>query len=130
MHTDWVNDIVLCENGTCGKTKKIELYTHALDSKKINLLIVVSASSDRTIKLWKPNSSDSPKVAHTIGWHTDYAKCLTYASKPGWVASGGLDRRINIWDIEKAEATLSIDAGPVNHYSDGSSDTNSTLYRI
>ncbi|CAO3645376.1 unnamed protein product [Mucor hiemalis] len=105
IHTDWVNDIVTVDNGTC----------------------VVSASSDRTIKLWKPYS-DTPKVAHTIGWHTDYAKCLTYASKPGWVASGGLDRKINIWDIEKSEASLSIDAGPVNHYSDGSSDTNTMLH--
>jgi WD repeat-containing protein 48 len=50
---------------------------------------------------------------------------LTYASKPGWVASGGLDRRINIWDIEKSEAALSIDAGPANHYNDGSSDSSS-----
>ncbi|KAI7873407.1 WD40-repeat-containing domain protein [Mucor mucedo] len=105
MHTDWVNDIVLCEGGTC----------------------VVSASSDRTIKLWKPYS-DAPKVAHTIGYHTDFAKCLTYASKPGWVASGGLDRKINIWDIEKSEAALSIDAGPINHYSDGTSESNSSLH--
>lgn len=105
----------------------IDTYTTMTMSQILNTLFtVVSASSDRTIKLWKPYS-DTPKVAHTIGWHTDYAKCLTYASKPGWVASGGLDRKINIWDIEKSEATLSIDAGPVNHYSDGSSDTNSML---
>ncbi|KAL0135275.1 WD domain-containing protein [Mucor lusitanicus] len=105
MHTDWVNDIVLCEQGTC----------------------VVSASSDRTIKLWKPYS-DTPRAAHTIGYHTDYAKCLTYASKPGWVASGGLDRRINIWDIEKSEAALTIDAGPASHFTDGSSESTSMLH--
>lgn len=85
---------------------------------------MVSASSDRTIKLWKPYS-DTPKAAHTIGYHTDFAKCLTYASKPGWVASGGLDRKINIWDIEKSEAALSIDAGPSHHYTDGTSEGNS-----
>jgi WD repeat-containing protein 48 len=84
-------------------------------------IVVVSASSDRTIKLWKPYS-DTPKVAHTIGWHTDYAKCLTYASSPGWVASGGLDRKINIWDIEKSEAALSIDSGPSSNFTDGTSE--------
>ncbi|KAI9473666.1 MAG: WD40-repeat-containing domain protein [Benjaminiella poitrasii] len=101
MHTDWVNDIVLCENGTC----------------------VVSASSDRTIRLWKPYS-DTPKAAHTIGCHMDYAKCLTYASKVGWVASGGLDRRINIWDLERSEAALTINADPANHLTDNSVENN------
>lgn len=64
-------------------------------------------------------------MAHTIGYHTDFAKCLTYASSPGWVASGGLDRKINIWDIEKSEAALSIDAGPSHHFTDGISEGNS-----
>jgi WD repeat-containing protein 48 len=82
----------------------------------IMMIIVVSASSDRTIKLWKPSS----KTTHTIGYHTDYAKCLAYASEPGWVASGGLDRRIAIWDIEHSAATVTIDAGP--HQLDGSSE--------
>ena len=86
------------------------------------IIIVVSASSDRTIKLWKPNS----KTTHTIGYHTDYAKCLAYASEPGWVASGGLDRRIAIWDIEHSAATVTIDAGP--HQLDGSSESTSMNY--
>lgn len=58
-----------------------------------------------------------------MGWHTDYAKCLTYASNVGWVASGGLDRKINIWDLEKSEAIISIDAGPVSQFTDGSTDS-------
>ncbi|KAI9253221.1 WD40-repeat-containing domain protein [Sporodiniella umbellata] len=101
MHTDWVNDIVLCEQGTC----------------------VVSASSDRTIKAWKPYE-DQPKTATTIGTHTDYAKCLTYASHKGWVASGGLDRKIKIWDISKAKEIISMDTGPSNIHSEGSKENN------
>ncbi|CAO3678603.1 unnamed protein product [Rhizopus microsporus] len=104
IHTDWVNDIVLCQEGTC----------------------VVSASSDRTIKAWRPYSENS-KTVHTIGTHTDYAKCLTYASQPGWVASGGLDKKINIWDISQSKAVVSIDAGPSNHYADGTNES-STLH--
>ncbi|KAL0092183.1 WD40-repeat-containing domain protein [Phycomyces blakesleeanus] len=89
MHTDWVNDIVVCQGGES----------------------VVSASSDRTVKLWRPYS-DTPNTAHTIGLHSDYAKCLVYASEVGWVASGGLDKKINVWDLERGVASLTISTGP------------------
>ncbi|KAI9265919.1 WD40-repeat-containing domain protein [Sporodiniella umbellata] len=103
-HTDWVNDIVLCDKGTC----------------------IVSASSDRTIKAWRPYDNSS-KTAHTIGTHTDYAKCLTYASHPGWVASGGLDRKIKIWNISHLQEVITIDATPLSqHEAIGNNTTYST----
>ncbi|CAG8445457.1 6484_t:CDS:10 [Ambispora gerdemannii] len=73
-HTDWVNDIVLCHNNQT----------------------LISASSDRTLKLWHPHKTDNPI---NVGNHTDYIKALAYAPGPGWVASGGFDRKIAIWDI-------------------------------
>ncbi|KAI7852561.1 WD40-repeat-containing domain protein [Circinella umbellata] len=88
-HTDWVNDIALCENGR----------------------FVVSASSDRTVKLWSTYEDDIFNNAHTIGWHTDYVKCLASAERAGWVASSGLDKRIKIWDIERCQATLTAHSG-------------------
>lgn len=102
----------------------IQLYISQNKGKRLKnpFTLVVSASSDRTIKVWKPYS-DTPKTAHTVGWHTDYAKCLTYASGQGWVASGGLDRKIKIWDLNQSEAILSINAGPVNLSTDGSNDS-------
>ncbi|KAF9115155.1 hypothetical protein BGX27_008746 [Mortierella sp. AM989] len=77
-HTDWVNDIVLCHNGET----------------------LISASSDRTVKLVRPHSHN-PTSAHIIGTHGDYVKTLAYASGPGWIASGGLDKTVNIWDIKE-----------------------------
>ncbi|ORX58265.1 WD40 repeat-like protein [Hesseltinella vesiculosa] len=97
MHTDWVNDIVVCNQGAN----------------------VVSASADRTVKIWNPYSEDDQQ-AHTIGWHADYVKCLAYASQAGWVASGGLDKRICIWDLEKREAVLSLQVGSMNMNNDAS----------
>ncbi|KAI9496618.1 WD40-repeat-containing domain protein [Zychaea mexicana] len=88
MHTDWVNDIALCDSGR----------------------LVVSASSDRTVKLWSTRENGTFNNARTIGWHTDYVKSLASAQKAGWVASGGLDKKINIWDIERCQATLTAHA--------------------
>jgi WD40 repeat protein len=66
---------------------------------------VISASSDRTLKLWHPHKSNS---AVTIGHHTDYIKTLAYAPGPCWVASGGFDKKISIWDINECRPSSAI----------------------
>ncbi|KAG0087351.1 hypothetical protein BGZ92_007409, partial [Podila epicladia] len=80
-HTDWVNDIVLCHGGDT----------------------LVSASSDRTVKLVRPHSHN-PTAAYIIGTHEDYVKTLAYASGPGWIASGGLDKTVRLWDIKEGRS--------------------------
>src|SRR5271170_945786 len=60
-----------------------------------------------TVKLWRPHSEDQG-IPTTLGNHADYVKCL---ASPGdtsdWVASGGLDRKIILWDLNgKGEIQL------------------------
>lgn len=86
-HTHWVNDLTLVKNN----------------------LAVVSASSDASVKLWRPHSADA-SVAHTIGSHSDYIKCLSSPDRnANWVASGGLDHRIKLWDLAGGGEQLEID---------------------
>ncbi|KAL2132400.1 hypothetical protein VTI74DRAFT_3877 [Chaetomium olivicolor] len=86
-HTHWVNDIALAQQHTA----------------------VVSASSDLLVKVWRPLASDAAEPA-TIGQHADYAKCVaTPSQSTPWVASGGLDRKIYLWDLSGAGKTLEID---------------------
>lgn len=84
-HTHWVNDIALAANNTA----------------------LVSASSDLTVKIWRP--LDGETEAHTLGEHTDYVKCLAAPIGGDWVASGGLDRKIYLWDINGKGQSLGID---------------------
>ena len=88
-HTHWVNDIILTHNNSA----------------------LVSASSDITVKLWRPEAEDH-HAPETIGLHSDYVKCL---ASPGpysdWVATGGLDHKICIWDLNGAGEKLHIDVG-------------------
>lgn len=91
-HTHWVNDLVLVKNN----------------------LALVSASSDSSVKLWRPHSADTHS-AYSIGSHSDYVKCLTTPSKTSdWIASGGLDSKICLWDLagngQKLEINLKKDA--------------------
>ena len=88
-HTHWVNDILLAHSNSA----------------------LVSASSDITVKVWRPHSEDNQKP-ETIGLHSDYVKCL---ASPGahsdWVASGGLDHKIKLWDLSGGGEKLHIDLG-------------------
>jgi WD repeat-containing protein 48 len=85
-HTHWINDIALVNGNQA----------------------LVSASSDVTVKLWRPGAQYSPP--QTIGMHSDYVKCVT-SPGPGhnWVASGALDRKVCLWDLYGGGEKLKID---------------------
>jgi WD repeat-containing protein 48 len=90
-HTHWVNDVVLAQNNST----------------------LVSASSDVTVKAWRPDAQDG-SAATTIGAHSDYVKCLASPStSANWVASGGLDHKICLWDLNGAGQSLEINVGKV-----------------
>ncbi|KAF9889419.1 hypothetical protein FE257_007320 [Aspergillus nanangensis] len=87
-HSHWINDIVLTQNNSA----------------------LVSASSDTTVRLWRPHS-ESTEVPHRIGKHADYVKALaTPGSHSTWVASGGLDHKLYLWDLNGGGEILNIDA--------------------
>ncbi|KAH3918541.1 hypothetical protein HBH56_037980 [Parastagonospora nodorum] len=97
-HTHWVNDIVLAQDNQA----------------------LVSASSDITVKVWRPAASD-PIPPQTIGLHSDYVKRV---ASPGgnenWVASGGLDHKISLWDLNGAGKKLQIAVGEDENTAKGS----------
>ncbi|RDW75105.1 WD repeat protein-like protein [Coleophoma cylindrospora] len=97
-HTHWVNDIVLAQDNTA----------------------LVSASSDLTVRLWRP-LSNSEEAPQTIGQHADYVKCVaTPYPQADWVASGGLDRKICLWDLSGAGKKLEIEVGDEDKSEKGS----------
>lgn len=97
-HTHWINDIVLAQNSQA----------------------LVSASSDITVKLWRPGAQDV-LPPQTIGLHTDYVKRV---ASPGlhenWVASGGLDHKISLWDLNGGGQKLQISVGDDENTAKGS----------
>ena len=97
-HTHWINDIALVRHHQ----------------------VLASASSDITVKLWRPSAQDV-LPPQTIGLHTDYVKRI---ASPGldanWVASGGLDHRVCLWDLSGAGQKLQIAVGEDEHTAKGS----------
>ena len=72
------------------------------------------------MKLWRPAAAD-PLPPQTIGIHTDYVKRV---ASPGgnenWVASGGLDRKISLWDLNGGGKKLEIAVGEDENTAKGS----------
>ena len=57
---------------------------------------VFSGSSDTGVKIWDASKGF---VMSSLRTHRDYVKKLAYAVDKDIFASGGLDRRIYIWDV-------------------------------
>lgn len=97
-HTHWVNDILLAQQNSA----------------------LVTASSDLTVKVWRSHALD-PVAPSTIGQHSDYVKCLASPGKySDWVASGGLDHKIKLWDLNGDGEKLSINIGESDTSAKGS----------
>eukprot|EP00903_Cladosiphon_okamuranus_P010963 g10354.t1 len=47
-----------------------------------------------------------PNPLATVAGHGDYVKCLAYAQQGGVLVSGGLDKRILLWDLQRMSAPL------------------------
>ncbi|KAI9376342.1 Pkinase-domain-containing protein [Aspergillus egyptiacus] len=87
-HTHWINDIALAQNNSA----------------------LISASSDTTVKLWRPHS-ETTDLPEPIGKHRDYVKVLASpGSHSSWVASGGLDHKVYTWDLSGKGQILNIDS--------------------
>ncbi|KAJ5893539.1 hypothetical protein N7495_005230 [Penicillium taxi] len=85
-HSHWINDIVLTHGNTA----------------------LVSASSDTTVRLWRPHS-ECTGVPERIGKHSDYVKALASpGSHSNWVASGGLDHKLYLWDLDGGGEIMSV----------------------
>ncbi|EIW67604.1 hypothetical protein TREMEDRAFT_64196 [Tremella mesenterica DSM 1558] len=96
-HTDWVSAMLLCNlNQT-----------------------VITASSDRTIRAWSPHSPTESGSPSLVGRHRDYVRTLAWASQPGLLFSGALDRTVGIWDVGKGQVdapVLSIDLTKLDEF--------------
>lgn len=91
-HTDWVSCV---------------RYFHDIKTP-----IVVSASWDRTIKVW---DNTAMQLKHTFVGHKAQINTLDLAPNTNFIASGGRDGKVNIWNLVEGRHLEEVDAeSPVN----------------
>ncbi|KAJ2724898.1 hypothetical protein GGI07_001647 [Coemansia sp. Benny D115] len=104
VHSDWVNDLVVVNDGQT----------------------VVSASSDQTVRAWTPGVEGSRPQA--VGSHLDYVKALAYSEHRQMVVSGGLDRKIKLWDIGQGRGPHNGPIAALQEFGDAS--VSSSVYAL
>lgn len=100
---------------------------------------IVSASSDGTIKAFTPSFHTHPTSGMdtidafetfggigaqpaVVGYHADYVRALTRSTRHSWIASGGFDRCIKLWDPSRSSSGSSgLDGGSNSSSSGGTS---------
>jgi WD repeat-containing protein 48 len=73
-HTDWVNDMVICKDGST----------------------LMSGSCDTSLKVWDLSRGI---CTSTLKPHKDYVQALAYSPQTEIVVSAGLDHELYLWDI-------------------------------
>ena len=62
---------------------------------------IATASHDWTVALWQTSSQSAP--AHMLEGHENAVQALATEPSGHWLASGGADRMVKLWDLESNE---------------------------
>ena len=62
---------------------------------------IATASHDWTVALWQTSSQSAP--AHMLEGHENAVQALATEPSGHWLASGGADRMVKLWDLETNE---------------------------
>ncbi|KAH9931751.1 hypothetical protein B0H21DRAFT_699788 [Amylocystis lapponica] len=111
MHSDWVNDILLCNHNQ----------------------MLVSASSDGTVRAWAPHEQGHTGAVPeptTVGLHADYVRCLAYCREQQWIASGSFDRTVKLWDLGAAGSSRSAPAPLITLFPPDASGPKASMYAL
>jgi len=67
---------------------------------------LASCGLDKTVRLWNGNTGECLK---TLLGHTDAVYCLTWSPNGAYVASGGLDGNICVWEVDSGDMVRRFD---------------------
>ena len=71
-----------------------------------DLDVLITASADRTIKLWEPKNQKTNNPFQTIIGHTGTILDMVYIQKVQLLVTSGTDKTMRIWKLDEARQLL------------------------
>ena len=85
-----------------GHTGPIYGLTFVLGAAQ-KLPLLVSASDDRTLRVWQPDADGAWSTVQTLAGHSREVSRVVAAPHGTWVASASYDRSVQLWDAAKGK---------------------------
>eukprot|EP00736_Rhodelphis_marinus_P003229 Rmarinus@m.14922 len=90
---------------TCGvlDVRSNRRFSHAKHLSLLTRRVVVSGSTDNTIRVWDAESSSPGNVIKLLLGHRDDITCLANSADLGVLVSGSKDTTLRTWDVQTGE---------------------------
>ncbi|MFO0797043.1 MAG: c-type cytochrome domain-containing protein [Gemmataceae bacterium] len=86
-----------------GHLDTVSAAAWSADGKKL-----VSASFDKTVRLWDVADAKSPKVLHTFVGHSDFVYAVAFSPKGDWYATASKDRTSRLVDAATGTSLFTL----------------------
>lgn len=77
----------------------------SIEFSPVDTALVASASDDRTVKLWDLRDN----TATPLTGHTDKVNAVTFSPDGKWLASGGNDQVLILWDVQEKQEIATLE---------------------
>ena len=100
--------LIFCRSGFAQLVLKHGGSIQSIEFSPVDTALVASASDDHTVKLWNLRNN----TATSLTGHTDKVNAVAFSPNGKWLASGGNDQVLILWDVQEKQDIATLEHIP------------------